>query len=58
MFVLVLEAVLLVLVVGDVDVLVVQPVLGLPGHLVLLLQAPPGVGEPTTHLDRSVVRYR
>ena len=45
-----LEGVLLVLLVADVHVLVVEPVLGLPGHLVLLLQPPPGVREPTTHL--------
>ena len=40
----------LVVVVGDVDVVVIQLVLGLPGHLVLLLQAPTGVREPRTHL--------
>ena len=47
--VLVVVLVLFVLV-GDVDVLVVQLVLRLPRHLVLLLQSPPSVGEPRAHL--------
>ena len=51
MFVLLLEGlVLLVLLVAYVDVLVVEAVLGLPGHLVLLLEATSGVGEPGAHL--------
>ena len=41
-----------VVVVGYFDVLVVQLVLGLPGHLVLLLQSSPSVGEPRANLKR------
>ena len=47
--VLVVLLVLFVLV-RDVDVLVVQLVLGLPRHLILLLQSPPSIGEPRAHL--------
>ena len=39
-----------VVVVGHVDILVVQFVFGLPGHLVLLLETPTSVGEPGTNL--------
>ena len=42
--------VVLVVVVRHVDVLVVELVLGLPRHLVLLLQPAAGVGEPSAHL--------
>ncbi len=45
-----------VVVVGDVDVLVVQLVLRLPGHLVLFLQAASGVREPGTHLFKNRVQ--
>ena len=44
----------LVIVVGDVDVLVIQLVLRLPRHLVLLLQSPPRVREPRAHLRLGI----
>ena len=56
--------VLVVLVVDDVlllvthvHVLVIQPVLGLPRHLVLLLQPPTCVGEPTTNLQTNNIKF-
>ena len=42
-----------VVVVGDVDILVVELVFRLPGHLVLLLQSASGVREPGAHLLRE-----
>ena len=39
-----------IVVVGNVDILVVDFVLGLPSHLVLLLEPPAGVREPCAHL--------
>jgi hypothetical protein len=34
-------------------IVVVRLVFGLPGHFVLLLEAPPGVGEPRGHLRQG-----
>ena len=47
--------VVLVVVVRHVDVLVVELVLGLPRHLVLLLQPATGVGEPRAHLKTFIL---
>ena len=43
-----------VVVVGNVDVLVVQFVFGLPGHLVFFFQPSPCIGKPGTNLKRVI----
>lgn len=43
-------------VIGHLDVLIIDLVFGFPRHLVLFLQSPPRVGEPSANLKAREIR--